>query len=118
MAALGTPLVTLGGPLTTNTPRAGAQKGRKLPGEGVSVHVTHGSLVFFVQTSPKTAVFQYALHAPWTDRKVPLKVKVMSFHGFKGYEIRPSTVLTPGFYSLRFGGSGYYSISVYEPSAH
>jgi len=113
-----TPVVVLGGPLSTVTPRAGAQKGRTLPGNAVSVHMTGGSLLFVVLTVPKTAVFHCVLEAPGPQtRRVPTQVTVTSKSGFKTYRVSPSQPLTPGPYILRFGGSGRFQMSVYETGA-
>jgi hypothetical protein len=114
----GTPVVAFGGPLSTVTPRDGAQKGRALPGNSVVVHVTGGSLLFVVQTFPKTAVFRCVLYADPQLSKVPLHVTVTSDNGIKTYHVSPAQRLTPGPYTLRFGGSGQFGLSLYETGAH
>ena len=98
--------MVFGGPLSTVTPRAGAQKGRTLLGNSVTVHVTGGSLLFVVRTIPKTAVFRCVLYALPSQRKVPIHVAVTTKYGWKTYQVRPSQPLTPGPYGLRFRRNG------------
>jgi hypothetical protein len=115
---VGAPVVVFGGPLTTVTPRGGAQKGRTLPGSSVMIHVNGGSLLFVVVPFPKTAVFHSVLYALPQLRRVPIHVTVTTKYGWKTYHVRPSQPLTPGAYELRFGGEGRYQMSIYEPGSH
>lgn len=119
MFPTGTPVVILGGNLSTYTPQGGAQKGRTLPGAKLEVHVTEGSLLFVVSIVPKTAVFSCVLHTlDLQNREVPIHVSVTSKYGSKTYHVRPSEPLSPGWYMLEYGGVGQYGLSLYRTGAH